>query len=212
MLFPTLPYPDWEATKTSLHLFAQIVGKIRMACHPKLNHWWHVTLYPHVDGLTTGLIPNNGTPFSLTLDLRNSELVVRGPEGERKTVPLSDQSVASFYREVFATLAGLGITPRIIARPYDMPFDTPFNELTDPAPWDAEAVGRFHQAVLSVAGVFEAFRGDFCGKQTPVQLYWHSFDLVLTQFSGRPRATARGHQFGQRGLQPRGDQLWLLAR
>ncbi|MDJ0514668.1 MAG: DUF5996 family protein [Methyloceanibacter sp.] len=190
--FPPIPYPDWEDTKLTLHLMSQIVGKIRMAVHPKLNHWWHVVLYPEMRGLTTGRIPNGDKPFSLTFDLIDQDLVITEPDGSHRRLPLAGQSIAGFHNAVMAELADFGVHPKIIAKPYDMADLPPFAEMTEVAAWDADAVRRFHRALLGISCVFETFRGDFCGKQTPVQLYWHSFDMVVTRFSGRAAPPREG--------------------
>lgn len=187
---PPLPYADWAETKTTLHLFCQIVGKVRMAAHPKLNHWWHVTLYPSVRGLSTGAIPQAGGAVELTLDLLAHRFEARTSAGAVFGFALRGLSVAAFYARVTDGLAAIGAPVAIRPQAYDMGERPAFHD--DPhAAYDADAVTRFWQALLWTSGVFERFRGRFLGKQTPVHLYWHSFDLALTRFSGRaaPRRT-----------------------
>ena len=182
---PPLPYDAWEPTKTTLHLFCQIVGKVRMATHPKLNHWWHVALYPDARGLTTGAIPFESGAFDVSLVLATHRLVARRSDGREIVFPLPGLSVAAFYEQLMEGLADLGVEPAIDPRPYQMDGLPPFAENRAPAPYDPEAVGRFWKALLAVSGVLEEFRGRFSGKSTPVHLFWHSFDLALTRFSGR---------------------------
>lgn len=183
--FPPLPLEPWEDAKITLHMFCQIVGKVRMALHPKQNHWWHVTLYPVPRGLTTGRIPLAGRDLVVDMDLLNHSVLVSDSLGETRAVPLAGQSVASFYAAFFEALGALGIDVAIKAEPYDQPFDTPFPDDTAHASYDPEAVTRYSRVLNGVAGVFDKFRGRFNGKSTPVHLFWHSFDLALTRFSGR---------------------------
>jgi hypothetical protein len=179
------PYADWRDTGTTLHLFAQMVGKVRMGLHPRLNHWWHVTLYPSVRGLTTGPIPVPGGAFDLTLDLVDNMLVARRSDGRERGASLAGLSVAGFHAALGEMLADLGVDTAGPARPYDMGDRPAFADDDAQDAWDADAVSAYHGALLWTAGVLEAYRGRFTGKQTPVQLYWHSFDLVVTRFSGR---------------------------
>ncbi len=190
---PPLPYDDWAETKTTLHLFCQIVGKVRMAAHPKLNHWWHVTLYPEVRGLGTRAIPYRGGAFELSLDLVAHRFEARTSAGDDFGFALNGLSVAEFYARVTAALTAIGTPVTILPRPYDMG-DRPNFQDDRHAVYDAEAVTRFWQALRWSAGVFEQFRGRFLGKQTPVHLYWHSFDLALTRFSGRAAPRRQGTQ------------------
>jgi hypothetical protein len=189
---PDLPrFADWQDTKTTLHLFAQMVGKVRMALHPKLNHWWHVTLYPSVRGLTTGAIPIPGGAFDLTLDLVDHRLVGCRSDDRVRATDLPGLSVAGFHRALAATLDDLGVDVAPPRRPYDMGDRPDFADDAGQDAYDVDAVSAYHDALLWTAGVFQAYRGRFLGKSTPVHLYWHSFDLAVTRFSGRT-APARG--------------------
>lgn len=183
---PELPYAEWLPTKTTLHLFCQILGKVRLALMPPLNHWWHVTLYPSPRGLTTRTIPDGrGGAFEIHLDLVDHRLAVETSRGDHRSFPLAGQPVADFHRQLFAALAELGVEPRIDPRPFDMGVETPFPADREHAAWDREALGRFRQVLLWSTEVMERFAGRFAGKATPVHLFWHSFDLAYTRFSGR---------------------------
>jgi len=184
---PPLPYDDWEPTKNTLHLICQIVGKTRLRAHPKLNHWWHVPLYVTPRGLTTGTVPYGpGRAFEVELDLRSHEVRIRTSEGEGDVFAIPGRSVAGFYQRFERGLARLGVEVPILARPYEHPESKiPFPEDTIHDAWDRDAVERYHRALLFVDGAFRELAGRSFAKTTPVHLYWHSFDLAVTRFSGR---------------------------
>jgi len=185
---PDLPLDAWEATKTTLHLFLQIVGKIRMAMMPRKNHWWNLTLYVCPRGLTTHAIPfdDGFAAFEITLDLVQHRLEVVTSRGESAAFPLGDGlSVAGFDAKLFEVLGDLGIRPAIVGRPYDLPVTKPFSKIEEFAAYEREHVERFRRILLWVNGVFEEFSGRFYGKTCPVHLYWHHMDLTVTRFSGR---------------------------
>jgi len=186
LFLPPLPYAEWLPTRRTLQQVCQMIGKVRMAAHPKLNHWWHVTLYPHVQGLTTGAVPYEGGAFEILLDAMRHRLVLSRSDGREVIVPLEGQTIAGIHEALMEGLADLNIEVSILARPYEMGDLPGFAANTAPAPYDPEAVERFWKALLAIHGVFEGFRGAYLGKSTPVHLYWHSFDLALTRFSGRP--------------------------
>lgn len=189
--FPEIPLEAWRLTKNTLHLYLQIVGKIRLKTHPRVNHWWHVPLYVTPRGLSTRTIPYAGGSFEIEFDFKDHELKMRTSDGRVEDFALYDGlSVADFYASVFANLAKLGITPEIKAVPYEAPSKTPFADDSENKSYDKEYVERFHHTLVAVDDVFEEFRGRFIGKSTPVHLFWHSFDLALTRFSGKP-ATVR---------------------
>ena len=184
--FPAMPLDGWRPTKNTLHLYLQIVGKIRLAVHPRVNHWWHVPLYVSPLGLTTRSIPFAGGNFEIEFNFKNHQLEIRTSGGGSEDFALYDGlTVADFYSSVFANLAKLGIEPKIWARPYEAPSTTPFAEDRDNKSYDKKYIERFHQILVAVDDIFEEFRGRFTGKSTPVHLFWHSFDLALTRFSGR---------------------------
>ena len=184
---PPLPLAPWKPTKETLHLWTQIVGKVRMALSPRRNHWWHVTLRVSPRGLTTGLVPHAKGGFEIELDLVDHGVEVRMADGCRARIPLRDGlSVAEFHRTLLEHLASFGVKPSIRARPYDLSFaKQPFASDKRHAAYDPEAVQRFAAVLRWTAGELERFAGDFRGKTSPVQFFWHSFDLALTRFSGR---------------------------
>jgi Family of unknown function (DUF5996) len=183
---PEVRIAEWRPTKDTLHLYAQIVGKVRLATTPPRNHWWHVPLYVDVRGLTTGSLRRHHTTFEIAFDLVDHQLVVRTLDGRNRSFPLSGGlSVADFDARLHATLAELGVDVAIEEKPFGVPMTTPFREDVEHTSWDADAVERFHRALDWSSSVFEEFSGWFVGKTSPVQLFWHSFDLSLTRFSGR---------------------------
>lgn len=184
--FPEIPLEAWRQTKNTLHLYCQIVGKIRLAMHPRINHWWHVPLYVTPRGLSTRTIPFDGGNFEIEFDLKKHELQIRTSDGRWEDFALYDGlTVADFYSSVFANLAKLGINPTIKPIPYEAPSTTPFPDDIENKSYDKEYVGRFHQTLVTVDGILNEFRGRFLGKSTPVHMFWHSFDLALTRFSGK---------------------------
>jgi hypothetical protein len=187
LTLPELRIADWRPTKDTLHLYAQIVGKVRLATTPPRNHWWHVPLYVDVRGLTTRSLRRGDTTFEIAFDLVDHELVVRTLDGRTRSFPLADGlTVADFDARLHAALAQLGIDVEIREQPFGVPMKTPFREDLEHASWNRDAVERFHRALDWSSSVLEEFSGWFVGKQSPVQLFWHSFDLSLTRFSGRP--------------------------
>jgi hypothetical protein len=191
MTYIEIPLEAWRSTKNTLHLYCQIVGKIRLALHPRLNHWWHVPLYVSPRGLTTRPIPYRGGNFEIELDFKSHKLEIRTSDGRTEDFALFDGlAVADYYASLFSNLAKLDIVPAIRAIPYEAPSKTPFAEDTEHRSYDKEYVERFHGVLVAVDEVFEKFRGRFIGKSTPVHMFWHSFDLALTRFSGK-RAPVR---------------------
>jgi hypothetical protein len=177
---PPLPYAEWEPTRTTLHLWAQIVGKVKRASARPKNHWWHVPLYLDVHGLTTRLLPPG---FEIRFDFVRNRLVVETATDERAFDLVDGLSVAEFDRRLHAALGELDVT--ILEKPYGVPMTTPFPDDTEHASYDPEAAGRFWRALEWSADVFEEFAGWFTGKESPVHLFWHSFDLAVTRFNGR---------------------------
>ena len=184
--FSDIPLEDWRPTKNTLHLYCQIVGKIRLAMHPRLNHWWHVPLYVSPRGLTTRPIPYSGGNFEIEFDFKDHCLFIRTSRGETEDFALFDGlSVADFHSSLFANLAKLEIIPKIRPIPYEAPSTTPFANDDENKSYDKEYVERFHQTLVAVDDILEEFRARFLGKSTPVHMFWHSFDLALTRFSGK---------------------------
>jgi Family of unknown function (DUF5996) len=183
---PGLPLEAWAASKDTLHLWLQVVGKIKMAYMPPRNHWWHVTLYLDVRGLTTRRIPvDESTKFEVGFDLVEHFVSITTNTGAEERLDLHDGiSVAAFDRELHAMLERLGVDVAIIERPYGVPMTTGLTEDEEHASYDRDAVTRFWRILDWSDSVFEEFSGWFCGKSSPVQLYWHSLDLAFARFNG----------------------------
>ena len=183
---PALPLDEWQATKDTLHLWAQIVGKVRLASTTFRNHWWHAPLYVSARGLTTTRLGYGSTAFDIEFDFTEHQLVARTDGGETERMALRDGlSVAAFYDELMALLGGLGIGVEIRAEPFGVPATPPFPDDTEHASYDAAYVERFWRLLVWADALLGEFAGWFSGKQSPVHLFWHSFDLALTRFSGR---------------------------
>jgi len=196
-VLPELDWSNWRETAQHLHLITQIVGKVRLAQTPWLNHSWHVVLYPTVWGLTTGPIPCAEATLQLDLDLQTSELRLSTDTGGEASIALGAGSIADFHAALLAALAALGTPVAINGTPSEIPDGIPFAEDTAERPWDGDAVRDFHRALLWVDRVFQQFRTGFLGKASPVHFFWGSFDLAVTRFSGR---TAPKHPGGFPGL------------
>src|SRR5580698_8466780 len=184
-LWPELPTDAWRDTYATLHLWTQIVGKIRLARSPWLNHSWHVALYVSARGLTTSPIPDGVRTFQIDFDFIDHALRIVTSDGATRQLALSGQSVASFYTGVTAALAELGIDVTIDDMPNELPDPIRFSDDTQHASYDPDAVQRFHQILVNADRVFKQFRTGFLGKASPVHFFWGSFDLAVTRFSGR---------------------------
>jgi hypothetical protein len=192
-IFPPLPLEDWKETKNTLHLYLQIIGKIRLTLCPRQNHWWHAPLYVSTQGLTTRAIPYRFGSFEIEFDFINHRLNIITSNGDIRSFSLHDGfSVSEFYSKVFANLSALGIEVKILAVPYGTFTIEPFATDTKHSSYDKKYIEKFRQILISINGVFEEFRGWFIGKSTPVHLFWHSFDLALTRFSGKPAPIREG--------------------
>ncbi len=183
--WPELSTASWRDTYATLHLWTQIIGKIRLVRSPWLNHSWHVALYVTARGLTTSPIPDGGRSFQIDLDFIDHALRISTSDGAARGFALAGQSVASFYAGVMADLAVLGIPTAIDETPNELPEPVRFSQDNQHASYDPEAVGRFHQILVNVDSVFKQFRTGFLGKASPVHFFWGSFDLAVTRFSGR---------------------------
>lgn len=195
--WPELDWAGWRETAQHLHLITQMLGKVRLACTPWLNHSWHVVLYPTAWGLTTGPIPAERATIQLDLDLLDDRLLVTSDDGGEGSIALEPGSIADFYADLTAALAAIGAPIRIADMPSELPDAVRFAEDGRERPWDGDAVRRFHRALLSVDRVFQRFRTGFLGKASPVHFFWGSFDLAVTRFSGR---VAPRHPGGIPGL------------
>jgi hypothetical protein len=184
---PELHLADWRATKDTLHLYCQIIGKIRLATTPPRNHWWNVPLYVDVRGLTTRRMHHRDTTFEIAIDFVDHALVVATADGRSGGFALRDGlTVSDFDRRIHGTLADLGIDVEIKEEPFGVPMTTPFGEDREHASWDRAAVERVGRILDWSDAVLEEFTGWFNGKTSPVHLFWHSLDLAVSRYSGRP--------------------------
>jgi hypothetical protein len=184
--WPPLPYAEWKDTLHAVHMWTQIVGKIRLTLTPPVNHWWNSTLLVTPRGLTTSMIPSGNEAFQIDFDFVEHELVIVTSRGGRSTIPLIPMSVAHFYQQVLEVLARLGVPdPGIVPIPTEVAVAVPFREDLEVRPYDREMVQRFQTVLLRTQFVFDRFRGDFFGKASPVQFFWGGFDLASARFSGR---------------------------
>jgi hypothetical protein len=184
--WPDLPYDAWKDTLATLHLWLQVVGKIRLVRSPWLNHSWHATFYVTSRGLTTSPIPQGERTFELEFDFIAHQLGIRSSDGGRGSVPLEPQSVAVFYRRVMEALRELGIDVRISRRPCEMADVIPFDQDEVHKSYDAEYARRFWRALVQADRVLKIFRSRFIGNCSPVHFFWGGADLAVTRFSGRP--------------------------
>ena len=215
--WPALPFQQWKDTCATLHMWTQIVGKLRLAFTPVINHWWNVPLYVNTRGLTTSAIPYPDGPFELSFDFIDQQLVLQLSDGSRKSLPLKPMSVADFHREVMGMLRSSGIEVRMWRMPVEVPDPIPFDEDRVHAAYDPEAARTFWRILLSVQCVLEEFRSRFIGKCSPIHFFWGSFDLAVTRFSGRPaperpgadRVTreAYSHEVSSVGFWPGGGSI-----
>ncbi len=191
--WPDLPLDAWRETKETLHRYCQMIGKVRLALAPFQNHWWHVTLHVTPQGLTTGLLPvGEGRTAELRLDLRAHALHIVDSTGAEERFALQDGfACADFHDRLVRSLAALDISADVDMRPYDLPGPA-FADDQDNDSYDPEAVARFAQVLRSSTTVLQEFASRFNGKQSPVQLFWHSFDLALGRYSGRPAPVREG--------------------
>jgi hypothetical protein len=184
--WPELAYEAWAPTAATLHMWTQIVGKVRMALTPPVNHWWHVPLYVTGRGLTTSPIPWNERSFEIAFDLIDHRLEVICSDGRTESLPLKPQSVAEVYAWLMAALGRLGIAVRIWTMPCEVPQPIAFDKDVLHRSYDPDAAQRFWRVLVHADRLMKLFRGRFIGKASPTHFFWGSFDLASTRFSGRP--------------------------
>ncbi len=184
--WPAIPFAEWRDTAAALHLFTQIVGKYRLAHSPWINHSWHATLYVTPRGLTTSMIPDGTGGLEITFDFVDHSVRGQSGAGATSSFALEPMSVASFHSKFIDLVSELGGRPSFHGRPNELPDPVPFVEDRAERPYDADAAARFHRALVCVNRTFQDFRTGFRGKVSPVHLFWGSFDLAVTRFSGRP--------------------------
>lgn len=183
--WPSLALDEWKDTYATLHLWTQIVGKVRLALSPPVNHWWHVPLYVTARGLTTSPIPHGARTFEIEFDFFAHNLVVRVSDGTVRALPLGPRSVADFYGDFMAALKSLGLGVMIWPNPVELEHPIPFENDLQHASYDPEYANRFWRILVNTDRIMREFRGRFLGKCSPVHFFWGSFDLAVTRFSGR---------------------------
>lgn len=184
--WPEMPWTEWEPTVSTLHRWLQIVGKVRMALTPPLNHWWHTTLYVTSRGLTTSPIPFDGLTFQIDFDFLDHELRATDSRGRGFTIALEARSVASFYRDFMAGLRGLGIEVRIWPRPVEVPDAIPLDVDETHASYDPRHAQLLWRGLVDADRVMKAFQTRFVGKVSPVHVFWGGLDIATSRYSGRP--------------------------
>ena len=183
--WPDLPYDAWKDTYATVHMWTQIIGKIRLVQVPWQNHTWQVTLYPGATGLTTGPMPYGRDSFEIEFDFLAHELIVRTSRGERRSFALEPMSVARFYASVFAALREVAMPVSIYRKPSEVENGLPFDEDEIHRSYDRDYANRCFRILHSTAAVLRRFRSRYYGKSSPVHFFWGAFDLAVTRFSGR---------------------------
>jgi hypothetical protein len=183
--WPALPLQEWIDTRDTLHMWLQVVGKVRLTQTPPINHSWHATFYVTPRGLTTSAIPHGERTFRIDFDLIDHRLTIQPSDGASGGFPLEPQTVASFYARTTKELDRLGLPVRIVAKPNEVPVSIPFARDEQHRAYDAGAVNRFWRALVQSDRVMKTFRSRFIGKCSPVHLFWGAMDLAVTRFSGR---------------------------
>lgn len=184
--WPELDFGAWKDTYATLHMWTQIVGKVRLACTPWTNHSWHVALYVTARGLTTSVIPYGARACQIDFNFIEHQLVIQTSDGAIRTMALQPRTVASFYKELRSMLAELGLDVKINTMPCEIPDGIPFERDDVHSAYDAVQANRFWRALVQADRVLKEFRARFIGKCSPVHFFWGSFDLAVTRFSGRP--------------------------
>jgi hypothetical protein len=190
--WPRLAVSEWADTRDTLHLWTQVVGKVRLALEPMINHWWQVPLYVSARGLTTSLMHHRGRGLEIEFDFVDHVLAVRTSDGERRDVTLEPRSVADFHAATMAALGDAGVDVTIMARPVEIPDALPFADDDVHRSYDADAAHRFWLQLLQAHRVMLQFRSGFIGKASPVHFFWGAADLATSRFSGRPAPKHRG--------------------
>ncbi|HEV3178162.1 MAG TPA: DUF5996 family protein [Stellaceae bacterium] len=183
--WPSLPFANWRDTRATLHLWTQVVGKIRLAQAPLINHWWQVPLYVTARGLSTSPMPHGTRTFQIDFDFIDHRLVIAAGDGATASLALEPRSVAVFHRQLMARLASLDLPVKIWTMPVEIAGAIPFEQDSTHASYDRDAANRFWRILVQCERVLTRFRAGFLGKVSPVHFFWGSFDLAVTRFSGR---------------------------
>jgi hypothetical protein len=214
---PVLPFDSWKDTLATLHMWAQIVGKVRLKLCPLVNHWWNAPFYITARGMTTSVMPYERRDIEVQLDFIEHKILIETSEGRVVALAMAPQSVADFYKKFMAALGELGVSAPIWTTPCEIPNPIPFEEDQVHAAYDPEAAHKFWRMLIWVDQIFKEFRGGFQGKASPVHFFWGSFDLAVTRFSGR-RAPERpgadsitreaySHEVSSAGFWPGGGDI-----
>ena len=214
---PSLPLDSWKDTLATLHMWTQVVGKVRLKLCPLVNHFWNVPFYLTARGMTTAAMPYQRGTVEVRFDFVDHKLLIETSEGPTVALPLQPQSVAEFYKMFMDALVGLGVTVKIWTTPCEIPNPTPFEQDHIHAAYDPEAVHKFWRILVWVDQILQEFRARFLGKVSPVHFFWGSFDLAVTRFSGR-RAPERpgadsitreaySHEVSSAGFWPGGGDI-----
>jgi hypothetical protein len=193
--WPTIKFAEWQDTLATLHMWTQVVGKIRLAQTPLVNHWWNVPLYVSARGLTTSAMPYEDRIFEIEFDFIDHQLLIKCSDGASNALRLRPQSVADFYAEVMVALRELGLEIKIWTMPVEIPDPIRFEDDHQHASYDAEYVNRVWRGLVKIDEVLKDFRARFIGKVSPVHFFWGSFDMAVTRFSGRPAPERPGADF-----------------
>jgi len=214
---PALPLDSWKDTQATLHMWGQVVGKVRLKLCPLVNHWWNVPFYVTARGLTTSVMPYKGGDVEILFDFIDHQLFIETSSGSTRMLTLKPQTVAEFYGSVMAALRDLGVDVEIWTKPQELPDPIPFEQDTVHKSYDRDAAHRFWRILVWVDSVLKEFRAGFIGKVSPVHFFWGSFDHAVTRFSGR-RAPERpgadlitreaySHEVSSAGFWPGGGDI-----
>lgn len=216
-VLPALPFDAWKDTLATLHMWSQIVGKVRLKLCPLVNHWWNVPFYITARGMTTSAMPYEQRHIEVQFDFIEHKILIETSEGRVVAMAMEPQSVADFYKKFMAALAELGINVRIRTTPCEIPDPIPFDQDNTHSAYDPEAAHKFWRILLWVDQIFKEFRAGFQGKASPVHFFWGSFDLAVTRFSGRPAPERPGadsitreaysHEVSSAGFWPGGGDI-----
>jgi hypothetical protein len=214
---PALPFDSWKDTLATLHMWAQIVGKVRLKLCPLVNHWWNVPFYVTARGMTTSAMPYERRAIEVQFDFIEHKILIETSEGRMVAMAMQPQSVADFYKKFMAALRELGLSVHIWTMPCEVPNPTPFEKDHVHAAYDADAAHKFWRILVWVDQIFKEFRAGFEGKASPVHFFWGSFDLAVTRFSGRPAPERPGadsitreaysHEVSSAGFWPGGGDI-----
>jgi len=216
-MLPALPFDSWKDTLATLHMWSQIVGKVRLKLCPLVNHWWNVPFYITARGMTTSPMPYEQRDIEVQFDFIEHKILIETSEGRVVTMAMAPQSGADFYKKFMAALAELGINVRIRTMPCEIPDPIPFEQDNTHSAYDPEAAHKFWRILVWVDQIFKEFRAGFQGKASPVHFFWGSFDLAVTRFSGRPAPERPGadsitreaysHEVSSAGFWPGGGDI-----